>query len=207
MCTRYFLSPRTTELKPIIEAAKSSPLAERFAIQLCTPVKTEGEIRPTDVVPVLAPNPRGEQAVYPMRWGYAGKTKDSKILLNARSETANQKPTFKFDWYNHRCIIPASYYFEWEHLRKTDGSTETGDRYMIQPKDSEVTWLCGLYHIEGNFPTFVVLTREPSPEIAFIHNRMPLILPSSLIGDWIRPGGEPERLMERALVEMVAEKG
>ena len=207
MCTRYFLSPSSPELKQIIEAVKISPLAKRFAINLSNPVKTEGEIRPTDVVPVLAPNPRGEQTVFPMKWGYTNPHKGGKLLLNARSETASQKPTFKYDWLNHRCIIPASYYFEWEHLKGSDGTTKIGDKYMIQPKDSEVTWLCGLYRIEDNYPTFVILTREPGKEIENIHDRMPLILPSSLIGDWIRQGADPKEVMRGALTEMYAEKG
>ncbi len=207
MCTRYFLFPSNPELISIIEAVKISPLSRRFAVQNSSPVKTEGEIRPTDVVPVLAPNPRGEKTVYPMRWGYKNIHKGGKLLLNARSETAYQKPTFKYDWLNHRCIIPASYYFEWQHIQRTDGTTSIGDKYMIQPKDSDVTWLCGLYHIEENFPTFVVLTREPGTEVAEIHDRMPLILPSSHIEEWIRPGASPEKVMERALTEMVIEKG
>ena len=207
MCTRYFLSPSSSELKQIIEAVKLSPLSKRFAINLSSPVKTEGEIKPTDVVPVLAPNPRGEQTVFPMKWGYTNPHKGGKLLLNARSETASQKPTFKYDWLNHRCIIPASYYFEWEHLKGSDGTTKIGDKYMIQPKDSEVTWLCGLYRIEDNYPTFVILTREPGKEIEKIHDRMPLILPSSLIGDWIRQGADPKEVMRGALTEMYAEKG
>ena len=119
MCTRYFLSPSSPELISIIEAVKISPLSRRFAVQSSSPVKTEGEIRPMDVVPVLAPNPKGEKTVYPMRWGYKNIHKGGKLLLNARSETAYQKPTFKYDWLNHRCIIPASYYFEWQHIQRT----------------------------------------------------------------------------------------
>lgn len=206
MCTRYFLSPSTPELKKIIEAVKITPLSRRF-IYRGNSIKTEGEIRPTDVVPVLAPNPRGEQTVYPMKWGYTNPHKGGNLLLNAKSETAYQKPTFKYDWLNHRCIIPATYYFEWEHLRGNDGTTKVGDRYMIQPKNEYVTWLCGLYRIEDNFPTFVVLTREPSKDIEKIHDRMPLILPSSLIGEWIRQGSNPRNVIEGALVDMYAEKG
>ena len=207
MCTRYYLSPSTPKLKQIIEDVKISPLAKRFALNLSSPVKTEGEIRPTDVVPVLAPNPRGEQTVFPMKQGYTNPNKGGKLLLNARSETAYEKPTFKYDWLNHRCIIPASYYIEQEHIIGNDGTTKIGDRYMIKPKESDVTWLCGLYRIEDNYPTFVILTREPGPEVAEIHDRMPLILPSSLIGDWIKLGSDPKEVMKGALTYMHTEKG
>ena len=206
MCTRYFVKNMTPELKEIIEQVDVSPLSKRF-INAGNIIKKEGEIRPTDVVPVLAPNPLGDRAVYPMKWGYTNQYRGGSLLLNARSETAFEKPTFKEDWLKHRCIIPASYYFEWEHLKQSDGKIVTGDRYIIQPKDESVTWLCGLYHIENDFPTFVILTREPGEEIAYIHDRMPLILPTELVPEWIKPGNRPEDIVKEALVDMIAEKG
>ena len=206
MCTRYFLSPSTPELKKIIEEVKVSPLAYRFANELANPVKTEGEIRPTDVVPALAPNPRGEVKVFPMKWGYKNIHMGGRLLLNARSETAYEKPTFKYDWLNHRCIIPAVHYFEWAHERKSDGTIKVGEKYMIHPKGESVTWLCGLYHIEDNIPTFVILTREPGPGVAEIHDRMPLILPSNLTSEWIRLGADPGELLKEALTDMEKEK-
>ena len=206
MCTRYYLSSSVPRLEEIILAAKESSLTKRFTI-IGSPLKTEGEVRPTDVVPVLAPNPDGEETVYPMRWGYTNPYKGGKILLNARTETAHVKPMFKEDWINHRCIIPALYYFEWSHYKKYDGSTRVGDRYIIQPKGESITWLCGLYHIEDNFPTFVVLTKEPTEEISGIHDRMPFILPSTLASEWIKIGADPEELIKEAVTEVIAEKG
>ena len=199
MCCRYYadLSP---ELRPIVEEMNHSPLVSRW--HKTGAVKTCGEIRPADVAPVIAPNRKGERAVYPMKWGYSGRT----LLLNARMETAAEKPTFRDDWARHRCIVPASWYFEWEHLPGKDGRKRTGDKYMIQPKDTAVTWLCGLYRIENGMPVFVVLTREPGEEIRFIHDRMPLIMPDKLVNEWIRPGVRPEELLPHALTEMVFEK-
>ena len=77
---------------------------------------------------------------------------------------------------------------------------------MIQPKDSTMTWLCGLYRIEEGLPMFVVLTREPGEDIRFIHNRMPLIMPGELVSEWIRPDVKPEELLPYTLTDMVAEK-
>ena len=199
MCCRYW-AEESPELREIVEEMNRSPLVKKW--QNTTAVKTYGEIRPTDVVPVIAPNRSGNRAVYPMKWGYSGKT----LLMNARAETAAEKPTFRDDWKRHRCIVPASWYFEWEHLTGNDGKKHTGDKYMIQPKDSAMTWLCGLYRIENGMPVFVVLTREPGEEIRFIHDRMPLIMPDRLVNEWIRPDGKPEDLLPYALTEMVFEK-
>ena len=199
MCCRYWVD-ESPELRDIVEEMNRSPLVRKW--HKTTGIKSYGEIRPTDVVPVIAPNPSGKRAVFPMKWGFSGKT----LLMNARSETAAEKPTFRECWERRRCIIPASWYFEWEHLHGNDGKTRTGDKYMIQPEGSTVTWLCGLYRIEEGLPVFVVLTREPGEQIRFIHDRMPLILPGNRIDDWIRPDARPEEILKEALTDMVYEK-
>lgn len=144
----------------------------------------------------------GGKAVFPMKWGFSGRT----LLMNARTETAPVKATFRDAWASHRCIVPASWYFEWEHIVGNDGKKRTGDKHLIQPKGSAMTWLCGLYRIEDGLPVFVILTREPGEEIRFIHDRMPLIMPGDYVDEWIRPDVKPEELVEAAMTEMVYEK-
>ena len=200
MCGRYYLE-NTIEMVPFIEKMMQSPLVRKW--NDTTGVKTSGEIAPTDVVPVIAPNRSGKQSVFPMKWGYQGQ---QKLLINARVETAAEKPTFRDDWKNHRCIVPASYYLEWEHLPLNNGKTKTGDKYAIQPKGSSVTWLCGLYRFEKEMPVFVILTRDADEEIRFIHDRMPLIMPDELVDDWIKTDANPNILIEKALTKMVSEK-
>ena len=199
MCCRYW-TDESPELRPIVEEMNRSPLMRKW--QDKAKVKSYGEIFPTDVVPVIAPNRSGLRTVYPMKWGYSGKS----LLMNARSETAAEKPTFRDDWARHRCIVPASWYFEWEHYPGSDGKKHTGDKYMIHPKDCAVTWLCGLYRIENGLPVFVILTREPGETLRFLHDRMPLIMPDELVTEWIRPDRKPEELLPRALTDLDFEK-
>ena len=199
MCCRYW-TDESPELRPIVEEMNRSPLMRKW--QDKAKVKSYGEIFPTDVVPVIAPNRSGLRTVYPMKWGYSGKS----LLMNARSETAAEKLTFRDDWARHRCIVPASWYFEWEHYPGSDGKKHTGDKYMIHPKDCAVTWLCGLYRIENGLPVFVILTREPGEALRFLHDRMPLIMPEELVTEWIRPDRKPEELLPRALTDLDFEK-
>ena len=109
----------------------------------------------------------------------------------------------------HRCVIPASYYFEWHHYTDSKGKVRTGDKYAIQPYGSEVTYLAGLYRIEEmrdlKYPVFAVLTRSPTDELRQIHDRMPLILPASAVDEWIRPDGEPNKVVGMAVTEFVIE--
>ena len=201
MCCRYYmeLSP---ELRPIVEEMNRSPLVRRF--QETTAVLSSGEIRPTNVAPVIASNRKGERAVFPMKWGFA--VPGRPLVINARMETAGERPMFREAWKAHRCIVPASWYYEWEHLIRNDGKKETGDKYLIQPGGAGTAWMCGLYRIENGLPAFVILTREAEPEIRFIHDRMPLMLPEERIGAWISPEADAGETAAFAQRQMVFEK-
>jgi len=201
MCCRYWLE-ESNELKPIVDRMMKSPLVSKWHKSYAAPIKMSGEIRPADLAPVIAMNMGGKKSVFPMKWGFTEKS----LLMNARAETAAVKPAFKEAWARHRCIIPASYYFEWEHLISNDGKKHTGDKYLIQPKDSRVTWLCGLYRFENDMPVFTILTREADEGIRFIHDRMPLIMPDHLVDEWIKPVADPKLLIKESVTEMIAEK-
>lgn len=208
MCCRYWME-ESPELRPFVEAVNRSPLKDKMVSKLARPIKTTGEIRPTDMVPVVAPNAKGEAVVFPMIWGFSNP-KAGQPLVNCRVETVATKPTWRESWERHRCIVPASWYYEWEHFVSPDGRTKTGDKYMIQPRGSRITYLAGLYRIEETaglkYPVFAILTREPSEEIRFIHERMPLILPKEAVTSWIRPEGNPNELIQTAIQDMVYEK-
>lgn len=205
MCCRYWIES-SDETARLVEQMNHSPLLSRFEQADPHPaVRRSGEVFPGDAAPVIAPDREGKAAVFPMKWGFSGKS----LLINARSETANMKPTFREAWQRHRCIIPASWYFEWEHLTDEKGRKKTGNRYRICPKKPEksgLTNLCGLYRIENGLPVFVVLTRQPGESIRFIHDRMPLILPDRSALEWILPGSDPDRILKDAVTNMDAER-
>lgn len=204
MCCRYYmeLSP---ELRPIVEAAKSSRLYLNNIQRLPKPLTTEGEVFPEMLVPVLASNKSGEKTVFPMLWGYHVPG-IARTIANAKIETAAEKTSFKDSWAAHRCVVPASWYYEWQHTLSPSGKTKTGDKYVIMPKDGKMTWLCGLYRMEENYPHFVILTRPPSESVAFIHDRMPFMLPEAETDNWINPKYNPHLLLEAAQTEMICEK-
>ena len=169
MCGRYYIAEddAAEELRQIIEAVnRRSPDA-----------KTSGEIRPGDTVPVLANSPSLQPGAYAMLWGYT--LPDGKLLFNARSETAAEKAIFKGGMTQRRCLIPATCYFEWKHRGKEK------IKYAIAPAGNNMIYLAGIYRKEDNHASYTILTREPAESIAFIHNRMPVILSSEAAGDWL----------------------
>ena len=204
MCCRYYIEPQDEMLRQYAEIAARTKLREQFLHKVPKPLQFRGEIRPTDIVPVIATSKRGNKACFPMQWGF--NMEGRAMLPNARQETAGVKPLFQGAWKSHRCVIPASWYYEWEHLLRPDGTKETGEKYLIQPKGDTVTWLCGLYRFEDSLPHFVVLTRPPSEEIRFIHDRMPLMLREKDVGEWISPDAKPEEIANRAVTDLHFEK-
>ena len=205
MCCRYYMES-SPALRPIVEAAQRSKLYINNIQRIAKPLTTEGEIFPDSLVPVIATGKSGQKKVFPMIWGY-NVPGINRTIPNARIETASEKATFRDSWATHRCAVPASWYYEWEHIQTPAGKTRAGRKFAIQPKNLETTWLAGLYRIEDDgFPYCVVLTREPGPDLARLHNRMPLIFPAAAVDAWIRPDARPEDLLPMALTEMVAEE-
>lgn len=208
MCTRFY-TEMSPELRPIVEKAKRSALGIKMMEKMGKPLKTEGEIFPTDMVPVLGPNKNGERSVFPMVWGYSIPGVKHPIV-NARVETAPAKDVWRDGWNSRRCIIPASWYYEWEHIPAAGGKMKAGDKYLIQANGSSVLYLAGLYRMEEyremKYPVFAVLTKEPTPELRKLHDRMPVILPENKIDEWIIPEAKAESIIQFAKTDLIIEK-
>ena len=169
MCGRYYLYIEEAELQKILQE-----LMEGREIT-SAPLQT-GEIFPTNLVPVIPASGK----LQAMKWGfsrYGGKVH----VINARSESIREKAMFQAPLHQGRCLIPASWYFEWE----TVGTKK--QKYAISRADTPLLFMAGLYRYEPNqpLPSFVILTREAAREIAFIHGRMPVILPRAQQISWL----------------------
>ena len=196
MCGRYFIDEDdlAEELECILEELNRKNTPENL--------KTSGEIFPSDVVPVLANSRRQDVQPFAMRWGYSFP--GGRPVINARAETAAEKPLFRDGMRQRRCLIPASSYFEWE---RRDGQKI---RYAIRPAGAEMLYLAGVYHLENHdgavVPSFAILTQSAAPEIAFIHDRMPVILPPDCARDWLKVENRADEVLRHALQEMEFQK-
>lgn len=161
MCGRFQLS---IELDKILE---------RYGIlETNIDFLEQKEIFPSNMSPVII-NENGEKKLKMFKWGFkVSFTK--KLLINARSETVYQKPTFRESFINRRCLVPANLYYEW---KKTDGKSI---KYKFYTNEG-VFSLGGLYKTiidgEGNkYNAYTILTRSACKEVRDIHNRMPVII-------------------------------
>ena len=170
MCGRYNFSKNSSSpmVQKVIENLQSRQIE----------VKT-GDVNPGDVAAVIASNRKLEPQAFGMKWGY--KLPDGKLIFNARSETAGQKAMFADGMRQRRCLIPADCYYEWQKKGKEK------QKYQLAPTNANGFFLAGIYRIEQGSAVFSVLTKEPVDSIAFIHHRMPVILPQEAMSDWLNP--------------------
>ena len=108
MCGRYRIDDghESIELHDIIEAVNRRVVVE--------PVKTSGDVFPTDVAPVVASDRKMEPAAFAMQWGYT--LPNGRRVINARSETAQDRPLFRDGILGRRCAVPATNYYEWQRV-------------------------------------------------------------------------------------------
>lgn len=181
MCGRFYIE-NDSEVQRVVDIILKRGTAP-------DDLKVCGEYFPGDVVPVIAPDRKRNPTAYAMQWGYH---LNRKLIFNARSETAADKMLFHEGISCHRCVIPASWYFEWDTKKK---------KYAIHPQEGR-TFLAGIYRMEDR-PVFTVLTREPGESTRGIHPRMPVILRQESIRKWIDPDTDPKEIMLSSVTGMI----
>ena len=142
-------------------------------------------IAPSHLPPVLINNSE-QRELTAMKWGLVPSwAKDEKMkLINARSETAHEKPSFKSSLRNKRCLIPADGFIEWRGTEKQP--------YYIYLKDQALFAFAGLWSTWNNpkgvsLNTYSILTTAANEKLTPIHARMPVILSSEKYESWLAP--------------------
>jgi putative SOS response-associated peptidase YedK len=198
MCGRFVLK------------APPAELITRFEVDKCIDFSPRYNIAPTQAVPVVRESSDGKRHVVMARWGLMPSwMKDPAEFnhpINAKAETAAIKPMFRHAFRKSRVLVPADAFYEWKAI---DGKKQP---YLIRMRDASPFGMAGLVE-HGQGPdrevlTFAILTTEPNPLMADIHNRMPVIVKPEDYGGWLNPelsdvaelqklvGPYPERLME-----------
>lgn len=116
MCTRFYVEP-ISSCHNLIEKAQRMAHANDIMVKLGKNLAMTDEIRPTDVAAVLAPNKEGKMLVFPMLWGLWVDGYNTPIM-NCHFETTDSKPLWKDSWFRRRCVILASWYYEWSILAR-----------------------------------------------------------------------------------------
>jgi len=170
MCGRYSLAPDESKAVARIVAEVQSKFG-------ASSIHT-GEIFPTNAAPVLLPD-SGKILPAPMAWGFPG-FKGKGVIINARGETALDKPIFRRPLLERRCVVPSTGFYEWDR-RKT--------KYRFRLPGRDTLYLAGLWNVFQGEARFVILTTAPNSTVANVHDRMPVVLTEAELGPWLRDAG------------------
>jgi putative SOS response-associated peptidase YedK len=168
-------------------------------------------IAPSQEVPVLR---LVEGVSWPVRelallqWGlvpsWARDTKIAFQCINARSETAAEKPAFRAAFKRRRCLIPASGFYEWQKKGKEK------QPFLFQLRDGSTFAFAGLWerwsgpHGDGR-ETCTILTTTANDLVRPYHERMPVILPAEYHADWLNPDAAAPEWLQAVLRPYPAE--
>lgn len=170
MCGRYSLAPdESEEIARIIADVQT-----RFG----TASIHTGEIFPTNTAPILLAD-ENKITPKPMTWGFPG-FKGKGVIINARGETALNKPMFRRSLLEGRCAVPTTGFYEWDR-RKT--------KYRFQLPGRDRLYLAGLWNIFQGEERFVILTTASNDTIINVHDRMPVLLTDDEVTPWLHDTG------------------
>lgn len=139
-------------------------------------------------------------------WGLIPSwAKDPKIgnkMINARSETLSEKPSFRNAYKRRRCLVLADGYYEW---RQIPGDKSKQPIY-IRFKSQKPFALAGLWEVwqtedmDEPLRSCTIITCPPNPLLAKIHHRMPVILPQDAYAEWLSPNEQSTDTLQPLLV-------
>ena len=196
MCGRYLLH------------APAGLIERAFGIEFSQTARELGaprfNIAPTQGVPIVRNPPgrtltiirqgeiEGGRELVTAKWGLIPAwAKDPSIgnrMINARAETVAEKPAFRDAFRARRCIVPASGFYEWQ--RRGNGPKQP---YLIRRRDGAPVGFAGLWEAWTDrgtgeeITTCTIVTCEPNPLMAKLHNRMPVILDPADYDAWLDP--------------------
>lgn len=179
MCGRFTLFESGRILSKMFDAPLSDSPASRYNIAPSQPVLVVRRARGS-----------GRREFALVRWGlvpsWAGDPAIGNRLINARSETAHEKPAFRAAYRSRRCLIPASGFYEWRRLERAK------QPYFIRMTDGRPFAFAGLWeHWEGPdgnaIESCAILTTGSNRVLSPIHDRMPAIIGPGDYDRWLEP--------------------
>ncbi|HMN27542.1 MAG TPA: SOS response-associated peptidase [Caldilineaceae bacterium] len=182
MCGRFTLNASPEQLAEIFDLPETPVVEPRY------------NIAPTQPVAIVRVDPQSKRREWALTyWGLVPSwSKDISIgakLINARADTAPEKPSFRAAFKRRRCLVPATGFYEWQK----QGSRK--QPYYITMRDEQPFGFAGLWEVwhgaDGSeLESCTILTTEPNELMATLHNRMPVIIAPEDYADWLGSGGD-----------------
>jgi putative SOS response-associated peptidase YedK len=187
MCGRFALTTTPEDVMEAFGLHELDAFPPRFNIAPTQPILIVGE----GEMPQAGSNLPSRRA-FLVRWGFMPSwVKDPRefpLLINARSETAISKASFRNAMRHRRILIPATGFYEWYRPSKESGAPSQA--YWIKPKHGGIVAFGGLVETwasaDGSeMDTGAILTTSANGAIRPIHDRMPVIIEPHNFSRWL----------------------
>ena len=167
MCGRYTLTQ--PKLQAEYRTDNTLPLSARY------------NIAPSSAIPIVVAN-ADTNRLLEAHWGFRVRFgEEDSLLINARSETLEEKKTFK-PHLSTRCLVPATGFYEWQRQAESKAKIP----HYIHLPDRDLFAFAGICRTTKEGETeVVILTINPNALMKPIHNRMPVILPKDAESRWL----------------------
>lgn len=176
MCSRYSMTSPHEAVRAYFGYRNDEPFPPRYNIAPSQPV-----------VIIRMANDGGREMVL-VRWGlippWVKDPRQFKLLINARAESAADKPSFRGALRHKRCLVPADGFYEWT------GPAGHKMPHLIRARADGPIAFAGLFEHWGGadgseIETMAILTVAANATVAAVHDRMPAILAPKDFDDWL----------------------
>ncbi|MGV0024668.1 SOS response-associated peptidase [Phormidesmis priestleyi] len=159
-------------------------------------------IAPTQFIPAILTGESGDRTFKTLRWGLIPSwAKDPAMgarLINARSETVTEKPSFRSAFKKRRCLIVADGFYEWQ---KNQGKKQP---FYFRLKTGQPFGFAGLWEQwqppEGDlWQTCTILTTDANSLLSQVHDRMPVMLHPEDYDRWLDPQNQDTDALQSLL--------
>jgi len=180
MCGRFLLTATPEELQALFGYLDGEAFPPRY------------NIAPTQPIAVVRMM-HGARRFGLVRWGlippFAEDPKKFQLLINARAETVEEKPSFRNAMRYRRCLVPASGFYEWRRMPGSN-SGRTRQPFWLRPRDGQPVAFAGLwenwYAKDGSdIESGAIITITANRVVAPIHDRMPVVIAPRDFGQWL----------------------
>ncbi len=169
------------------QTATGEEIAEAFGLDEVPALAPRYNIAPTQPIAVVGVEPKtGRRGLALLKWGLVPRESlgGERGFINARAETAWEKPSFAEAFAGRRCLIPATGFYEWQKI-----DPKRRQPWLFRLSSGRVFAFAGLWEpaaqAPGAVPTCTILTTEPNEIASPIHDRMPAILRPADYGRWL----------------------
>ena len=170
------------------QTASGEEVAEAFDLDEAPELAPRYNIAPTQPIAVVGIQPKtGRRGLAMLTWGLVPRASlgGERGFINARSETAWEKASFREAFLKRRCLVPATGFYEWQKL-----DAKRRQPWVIRLASGRAFAFAGLWEppaAGASTPTCTILTTEPNDLARPIHDRMPVILDPADYARWLDP--------------------